>query len=90
MTQEERLSSIDSNLAALNQRLTDHTDQDELNFAGLVGQISGLDGKLDRLLLREASREGESRGFKRSALILAGTLSIIVSAAGVVVAAYVR
>ena len=79
MSTEKRLASIDSNLSALSQRLTDHTEQDGINFARLIGQVSDLDGKLDELLLREASREGEQRGIRRSVVIVAGSLSLLIS-----------
>ncbi len=89
MTPEERLASIDSKLAALNQRLTDHTAQDDTNFGRLSAQLSVLDEKLDQLLIREARHMGEIAGLKRTAAIVATSISISISLAGVLVAVFV-
>jgi uncharacterized protein YdcH (DUF465 family) len=87
---EDRLAAIDSGLAVLSQRLTDHTEQDEANFDRLSDQVSVLDGKIDTLLIREAAREGELKGLKRAAVIVAGAVSLAVSIAGIAVAAFVN
>lgn len=88
MALEDSLTSITSMLSALDQRLTDHTDQDETNFTRLIDQVKVLDNKIDQLLIREAGREGEFRGFRRSAIVIAGAVSLIISVGGVAVAAF--
>ena len=82
MTVEERLGSIDVGLAALEQRLTDHTNQDDANFSRLSGQLESIDEKLDQLLIREAGREGEVKGIRRSVIAIATVIPLIITIAG--------
>jgi hypothetical protein len=84
-----RLASIDSNLASLGLRLTDHTSQDETSFSNLSIQVGALDEKLDQLLLREATREGERDGVRRSVIALASIISVAVNGIGMAIMLYV-
>ena len=63
-----------------------HTEQDMTQFQSLSSTVEKIDEKVDLLLLREAKREGEFTGLRRSAVIVAATISIVVSASGVAVA----
>lgn len=67
-------------VAVLAQALLDHTDQDDINFARLSDQLSDIDRKQDELLLREASREGEAKGTRKSAIAIAAIVSSVISA----------
>lgn len=89
MIVEERLASLDSNMEALNNRLTDHTSQDDTNFSRLSDQLIGLDEKIDQLLIREAAREGELKGIWRSTIAVAGTISLVIAVIGLVIPFYV-
>lgn len=73
---------IASNVAVLTQRLTDHTAQDEDNFERMFAQLTEIDGKMDKLLLREATRTGAATGARKSALIIAAIVSTFISAVG--------
>ena len=70
MSTEGRLASLDTNVSNLNARLISQSDQ-----------LVVLDGKIDELLLREATREGESRGTRKVSIAMAAVVSSIISAA---------
>ena len=80
MSTEGQLASLGTNVSNLNQRLTDHTALDDVNFGKLSDQLVTLDEKLDELLLREARREGEVRGARKSAIAIAAIVSSVISA----------
>lgn len=82
-TLEERLSRISATLEL-------HTEQDNLNFEKLSAKLDELDAKIDSLLIREARRDGEFSGMKKSAVTLAGLVSFLVSVGAFVVQAYLR
>ena len=66
-----------------------HTTQDMEQFTALAATIEKMDDKLDRLLIREAERKGEMLGFKRSAILVATSASIVISGVGIAVHAFV-
>lgn len=65
-------------IAVLVQALTDHTEQDDINFARMSDQLSEIDRKQDQLLLREATRTGEAAGARKSAVIIATLVSTVI------------
>ena len=80
--------SVEVQLAAIRAALEAHTSQDMSQFTAIFAKLGELDGKLDALLIREARKEGEFVGMKRSAAALAAFISFIVSVASVVAQAY--
>ena len=80
------LTAIEAQLITLNTLWETHTAQDENRFNDLSSQIGVLDTKIDAFLIREAERLGEAKGMRRSAIVIATCASILVSAAGVMVA----
>ena len=81
-----RDTAIETQLARLTALWQTHTEQDEAQFNKLSSQILELDDKIDKFLIREADREGEIRGVRRTIFIVASILSLVIGAAGVAVA----
>ncbi len=73
-------NDLASNVAVMSQRLDDHTIQDDANFERMSVQLREIDGKMDLLLLREATRQGEAKGARKSAIAIAAIVSSIISA----------
>ena len=69
MSTEGRLASLDTNVSNLNARMASQSDQ-----------LVILDGKIDELLLREAEREGEAKGARKSVYAIAIVVSTLISA----------
>ncbi len=69
MSTEGRLASLDTNVSNLNDRLASQNDQ-----------LGVLDGKIDELLLREATRIGEAKGTRKASVAIAAIVSSIISA----------
>ncbi len=82
----EEGSSVGIQLARIDERLEAAVGQ----FDELKSVISNLDGKVDILVTNEAYRAGEHAGIKRSALILAGSVSVLISGIAVAVSAFVN
>lgn len=72
MTVEEHLSSIDTSLALLDQRLASHTEADEDNFLRITAQLNTIETKLDHLRLADAARVSAIDTNKRNASMLGG------------------
>ena len=70
MSTEGRLAALDTNVSNLNQKITDQSEQ-----------LVILDGKIDQLLLREATRDGEFKGMRMSAIAIATAISSIIALA---------
>jgi hypothetical protein len=62
-----------------------HTQQDMEQFSELKATMHDLDTKMDQLLIEGARRGGEMEGMRRSAVMLATSISLFVSMAGVAV-----
>jgi len=82
------MNEIESKLAVLNATLTSHSQQDQENFERLSIQISDLDDKVDQLLLREARKDGEASGIKKSTAVLSSVISAVISIAAIAAQAY--
>ncbi len=74
------VEDIASNVAVLTQRLTDHTEQDDINFGRLSNKLDGLDEKMDLLLIYKAFEEGEAKGMRRSVYVIATLVSMLIGA----------
>lgn len=72
-------------MRAVREIFNAHTQQDMEQFTLLAGTVEKIDEKMDQLLLREATRAGELAGMKRSAVMLASSISLAVSVAGVAI-----
>ena len=77
-------TSVETQLALMNQMWDQHTKQDMVQFGELNESIKELGYKLDSLLLRESYDRGEATANRRNAGYIAGVVSLIVSALGVV------
>ena len=84
MTIDDRLAAVDRSLSALSQKVNDRINQDDKNFTELISKVSCLEKKINDFLVREARREGENSGFKRSIIVMAGCISLVISIAGFV------
>ncbi len=69
MSTEGRLASLDTNVSNLNDKIADQNEW-----------LGTLDGKIDELLLREATRVGEARGTRKASIAIAAIVSSIISA----------
>jgi hypothetical protein len=84
--QELSIARMEGEMKAIRELFGLHTTQDMTQFTALSKSVATLDGKLDQLLIREARRDGEFAGIKRTAMVLSGTISILIAIAGVAVA----
>jgi hypothetical protein len=75
-----QMAELRGEVHAFNTIFQAHTIQDDQNFGRLVEQMTTIDEKVDLLLLREATREGEAAGAKKSAYVIALVVSTLVSA----------
>jgi hypothetical protein len=60
----ERITRVEERLIRLDEKLEEHTKQDESNFQEIRTSLNSLDGKVDQLLLAAAhtsGREAESQ-----------------------------
>jgi len=78
---EERLDN-------LIRQIETHTSQTVIHFTALTTQLSILCTRMDAILLREARKDGEYAGMRKSVAVLAGVVSFIVTAVGIAVQAY--
>lgn len=69
-------------IRAFRQLLTQRITQDTEQLSSLAESVKQLDKNFTEFLLREAKREGEATGIKRSVVYLAGTISFIISLTG--------
>jgi len=69
---------------AFRELLSQRIHRDEKQLPELTASIKNLDEKFNEFLLREAKREGETSGMKRTIIVLAGGVSLIISLAGFV------
>ena len=69
MSTEGRLAALDANVSNLNAKIADQNKW-----------LGTLDEKMDKLLLREATREGEAQGMRRSVYIIATLVSTLIAA----------
>lgn len=78
------LAELSGEVKAFREIFAGHTQQDMEQFAVLNASIEKVNEKLEALLLREARRDGEFSGVRRSAIVLAtliSSLSAIISVA---------
>jgi hypothetical protein len=80
------IAEMRGEMRAMRELFSLHNQQDASQFSSLTHVVSDMDNKLDELLLREAHRDGEFDGVKRTAMVLSGTISILIAIAGVAVA----
>lgn len=78
--------SFETKLGVLNALWEQHTEQDREQFEKLSGQMEVIDQKVTQILIREARRDGEIKGQRRTMIVLSGVVSLLVSVAGVAVA----
>lgn len=94
MSDQEQLSiavaEMRGEMRAMRELFSTHTTQDMTQFGDLKDSITGLDAKIDSLLLREAHREGEFAGMKRSAILASSSIALFVSVVGLVVTVVVN
>lgn len=76
------LASYKGEMTALRELFSNHTTQDMEQFTAMSESLKEINKKMDELLLREARSEGESAGMRRSAVLMAGTVSFLISGAG--------
>lgn len=81
-SEDQQLGRIEAGLDALNDKLTIHTDQDMSQFDALFEKLNNLDDKLDAMLLREAHQQGVEDATRRTTMVIAGSISTIISVAG--------
>lgn len=79
---------VEIQLAAIRAALEAHTQQDMGQFTSISDKLDELDAKIDALLIREARKEGEFVGMKRSVATMAGVISFLVSVGAVVAQAW--
>lgn len=82
---EVKLAKIEVQLENLTQMLKEHAGQDASMFGALVERLDSIDEKLEALLIREAHREGEREGIKRTSVALSACVSSLIGLATVVV-----
>jgi len=82
------VDKVEIQLAGIRSALEAHTSQDMHQFTSISDKLEELDSKLDALLIREARREGAAEGVKRSAAVMAGVVSFIVTVVSVAAQAY--
>jgi hypothetical protein len=95
MSEQEQITALAvaemrGEMRAMRELFGTHTTQDMEQFGDLKQSINGLDGKLDSLLLREAHRDGEFAGLKRSAILASSSIAFIVSVVGLAFTFYVN
>ncbi len=83
------VASMEVAMRAMQDTFNTHTVQDMQQFEALNTSISALDDKIDQLLLREAHRDGEFIGVKRSVLVMSFFIATVVSITSIVVQAFV-
>jgi cell division protein FtsX len=80
---EVALANLNGRLDAIVAGWDAHNTQHQEQFDSIDDQLKELDGKVDALLLREAFAKGEAKGIKKTASMLAGIISVLVSLATV-------
>lgn len=76
---------LEERVEAIRDLLERHTSQDMEMFNRLVVKIDSVDEKIDQLLLWRERQEGERAAVKRASAVMAGTISVIVAVAGLVI-----
>jgi len=84
------VDKVEVQLAGIRSALEAHTSQDMTQFDSLFTKLEALDGKLDALLIREARKEGEFSGIKKTAVVLAAFISFAVSVGAAIVPNFIR
>lgn len=79
---------VELQLAALHAALEAHTAQDMSQFSSMLDKLEALDEKIDALLIREARREGEAIGARKSAATMAAVVSFVITIVAQIAQAY--
>lgn len=75
------ITAIQGEIQAFKEVYNERAEQNTEKFNNLETSIKDIDTKVDQLLIREARREGEFKAAKKIAIILATTVSLLISAA---------
>jgi hypothetical protein len=96
MSIDAQLAAIHATQAAANAEWARHTKQDMDQFTALKDSVTSvndavkiLDEKIDGLIEREAYRAGEAAGAKKTVVLLATCIPVVISLIGLAVGLYV-
>lgn len=76
---DERLRKVELEFAASAQQLRDHLETDGKTHNEIKESLRTIDGKLDLVVEKMATKEGEDRAGKKTLLQVAGVVSFLVS-----------